>query len=126
VSVLAINGTADRLVPFEGGGVGLLKKRGLVLSVAQTVAAWVRANGCTAGPDTVLLPDVDPDDGTRVRRETWTGGSNGSEVVLYTVDGGGHTWPDGTARARQFGRTCRDIDATELIWQFFQQHPGEE
>jgi polyhydroxybutyrate depolymerase len=46
--------------------------------------------------------------------------------VLYTVDGGGHTWPDGTARARQFGRTCRDIDATELIWQFFQQHPGEE
>jgi len=122
VSVLAINGTADPLVPFEGGAVGLLKKRGRVASVAQTVAAWIQANQCAARPETTLLPDTDPRDGVRVRRETWSGGRNGSEVILYTVEGGGHTWPGGTERLRRFGRTCRDIDATALIWQFFERH----
>lgn len=124
VSVLAISGTADPLVPYDGGSVGLIRKRGRVVSVDRAIAAWVIANGCTVGPDTSLLPDNDPDDGTRVRRQTWTGGRDGSEVVLFTVEGGGHTWPGGAARPRQFGPTSRDIDAAELIWQFFQQHPG--
>jgi polyhydroxybutyrate depolymerase len=122
VSVLAINGTLDPVVPYLGGGVGLGRKRGRVLSAPAAARFWARANGCSAGPAPELLPDREPSGGMRVRLERWTGGREGAEVRLYTVEGGGHTWPSGARRPRHFGRTSRDIDATELIWRFFKEH----
>lgn len=122
VSVLAVNGTLDPLVPYAGGGVGLLHKRGRVRSVPGTIDFWVRANSCSSAVERETLPDRDPSDGMRVVRERWTGGRERSEVQLFTVEGGGHTWPSGANRPRSFGRTCRDIDATELVWHFFKEH----
>jgi polyhydroxybutyrate depolymerase len=42
-------------------------------------------------------------------------------VVLYTVTGGGHTWPGGMQYAPPFliGRTSRDFSASEAVWKFF-------
>jgi len=40
-------------------------------------------------------PDRDPMDGTRVIRKEYNNGVDGTEVILYVVDGGGHTWPGG-------------------------------
>jgi len=41
-------------------------------------------------------------------------------VVLYTIRGGGHTWPAGMPLPEWFvGRTARNIDATRLMWEFF-------
>ena len=122
VSVLMINGTADPLVPWQGGGVGLVAKRGYVLSAPQSVRFWVERDGCVAEPDTSLLPHVDVNDSTRVRKEAYGRGGQGSEVVLYTVEGGGHTWPGGAARPARFGQCCRDMNATEVIWEFFRRH----
>jgi len=122
VSVLAINGTADPLVPFEGGGVGVLRRSGRVLSAAATADFWVSVNGCAAAAVVETMPDTDPTDRTRVVRSQWSGGRAGSEVLLYTVGGGGHTWPSGPRRATSFGRTSRDIDATGVIWRFFREH----
>jgi polyhydroxybutyrate depolymerase len=45
-----------------------------------------------------------------------------AEVILYTVDGGGHTWPGGPDIVR-LGKTTQAIDATALMWEFFQRHP---
>ncbi len=122
VSVLAINGTADPVVPYEGGGVGLLRKSGRVLSAPATADFWVNANGCCAAAVIETLPNIDLTDRTRVVRSHWGGGRASSEVLLYTVVGGGHTWPSGGARSRGFGRTNRDIDATRAIWDFFRKH----
>jgi polyhydroxybutyrate depolymerase len=45
-------------------------------------------------------------------------------VVLYTVRGGGHTWPGGSPLPEWFvGRTTASIDATSLMWAFFSEHP---
>jgi polyhydroxybutyrate depolymerase len=121
VSVLAVNGTLDPLVPWQGGGVGLRAKRGRVMSVPASVEFWARANGCSTG-DTVWLEDDDPGDGIRVWRENRPGGREGSEVVLYGVEGGGHTWPGGEGRPRAFGRRARDFEATSVIWEFFSRH----
>ncbi len=120
--VLVINGTKDPLVPFEGGGVGLYHKRGEVLSVARTVGFWVAADSCGPKPETTEIPDVDPHDGITVVRERYSGGRDSSEVILYRVEGGGHTWPSGARRVARFGKTARDIDATEAIWEFFNRH----
>ena len=70
------------------------------------------------------MPDIDPEDGTRVTSNQYVNGIEGTEVILYTVDGGGHTWPGGVQYlpARIIGKTCRDLDANEVIWSFFKKH----
>jgi len=121
VSVLALNGTEDRLVPYEGGEVGLFAQRGRVISVAKTIEFWVKANDCSAEP-VVSWIDADPNDGVRIKQEVYAGGRDGSEVILYTVVGGGHTWPAGAVRPRRFGRRAQDLDATRVIWEFCRRH----
>jgi polyhydroxybutyrate depolymerase len=43
-------------------------------------------------------------------------------VVLYTIEGGGHTWPGGPPVGRRVGRVSRDIDATSAMLDFFDRH----
>jgi polyhydroxybutyrate depolymerase len=94
VSVLMINGTADRLVPFEGGPVA--RNRGATAPVPEIVQKWAEVDRCAATPATSALPDVDPADGSRVKVTTYSPCAQRTEVVLYTIDGGGHTWPGGS------------------------------
>ncbi|MHB8895589.1 MAG: extracellular catalytic domain type 1 short-chain-length polyhydroxyalkanoate depolymerase [Candidatus Geothermincolia bacterium] len=125
VAVMVTEGTEDRLMPYGGGSVGLfLKMRGQVLSAAATVEFWVRADGCSAVPETVELPDRDSSDGTRARLDRYTGGRNGTDVLLYTITGGGHTWPRGWQYLgpRLVGVTCKDYSASQAIWDFFNRH----
>jgi polyhydroxybutyrate depolymerase len=117
VSVLMVNGTDDRLVPFDGGPVA--RNRGRIVSTREAARLWREHNGCAAEPARAELPDKDPNDGCTVAREAWTGGKSGAEVVLLTIRGGGHTWP---GRGAGPG-VCRDFDAASLIWEFFQAHP---
>jgi len=125
VSVLLIAGTDDPLVPFEGGRIAFSsEKYGEVESMYDTVHFWVQHNGCSDTPEVTWLPDTDPDDGCRVRREVYTNGINGTEVIFFCIEGGGHTWPGGLqyAAVRLIGKTCYDFDATETIWFFFDEH----
>jgi polyhydroxybutyrate depolymerase len=125
-SVLIINGTEDPLVPWAGGEVHLGPLDfGQVISVEDTVKFWVNIGKCTASPVITQLPDTDPSDGTTTQIETYGGCQDGTEVVLYAVKGGGHTWPGGLQYASEavIGRTSRDFNASEVIWQFFAAHP---
>jgi polyhydroxybutyrate depolymerase len=129
VSVLIINGTDDPLVPFEGGPVQVFRQtRGQILSTEESVAFWREQNGCEGDPIVETLPDRDPDDGTRVRRETFTDCTSGRAVQLYVVEGGGHTWPGGSQYLHRWfvGRTSNDIDANAIIWAFFEDQAGGE
>jgi polyhydroxybutyrate depolymerase len=121
VSVIMFNGTEDPIMPFDGGVVS--RDRGMVLSSKEVAAKWVERNKCK-GPKHDNMPDQDPDDKCTVERDTWTGGENGTEVILYTVKGGGHTWPGGRQYAMPFliGVASQDANATELIWDFFKKH----
>ncbi len=120
VGVLIMAGTDDPLVPYGGGDVQVGRaRRGAVLSAQETARFWAAANHCDAEPLTTLLPDADPDDGTRIRHTVYNGGD--APVELYTVEGGGHTWPGGWQYlpARIVGKTSREIDACRVIWDFF-------
>ena len=127
VSILAINNVNDPLVHWEGGeitGPFGWRKRGKVLPVEESIRYWRTIDRCADVPVITTLPDADPGDGTVVTRKVYGRGSHGAEVVLYQIDGGGHTWPGG----RQYlpawiiGKTSRDFDANEAIWTFFQHH----
>lgn len=119
VSFLLIHGTADPVVPWAGGEV-LGGSR--ALSAPETAARWAALNGCPPTAERQDEPDRDPTDGTRVRRERWGPCRGGSEVVLYAIEGGGHTWPGGPPLAPAFGRTSRDLDGSRTIMEFFERH----
>ncbi len=133
VSVLMINGTDDPLVPWGGGPVKFGKRvNGYVTSVEDTVKFWVDKNKCNPGPMVSELPDRDRSDGTVVSKTAYSGGRQNTEVVLYTVHNGGHTWPSFEDKgsflrkilvSRLVGRKSRDIDACEVVWNFFRTHP---
>jgi len=126
LSICAISGTHDPLVPWEGGQVGFPRHpRGVVISVPESVMFWVHHDNCSLFPNSTLLPDIDPSDHTWVQRDIYSGGVGDTEAVLYTVYNGGHTWPDGYQYLPEafVGRTSHDINANSVIWEFFSTHP---
>jgi len=119
VSVISFQGTRDRLMPYEGGNVAAT--RGRVLSAPRSAALFATVNGCTPTPIVTAEPDT-AKDGTRVRRSVYGGCREGREVVLYTIEGGGHTWPGGPPVGRRVGRVSRDIDASRTMLDFFDRN----
>lgn len=122
VSVLEAHGTADRVVPFKGGDVRGRGGLSHAIAVAAMVDRWRAVDGCQGDPSIEELPTVG--DGTVVRRFDSRSCAAGTEVVLYRIDNGGHTWPGG----RQYlpraviGATTRAFDGSQAIVQFFLTH----
>jgi polyhydroxybutyrate depolymerase len=122
--VLEINGTADLLMPYDGGIKLIGPEMGTRRLSAQASANWwAQTDGCAVAPALDSLPPKTKD-GFETRRELYSACREGTEVALYSVVGGGHAWPGGEAFARiSFGRTSHDLNADEVIWEFFQAHP---
>ena len=124
--VLEIGGTADPIMPFDGGTIVVFgRNRGQVISFAQDGAFWAKNASCSATPTTTPLPAIAPPDGTTVTRTSYTGCHAGADVVEYSVNGGGHTWPDGVPYLPKFviGKVSHQLNASETIVQFFLAHP---
>jgi polyhydroxybutyrate depolymerase len=102
IAVQMFFGTADKLVPFEGGIQKMGSAETPVLSARQTTEKWARLNRC-AGP-----PSITRTTEPAGSREAYRGCRDGVEVVAYIREGAGHRWPP---------------DATGLIWAFFKKHP---
>jgi polyhydroxybutyrate depolymerase len=136
IPILTFHGTADPILLFNGGvGTGALTSAlggGDPAAASttttmppadldgpgypETVRDWAALNGCEDTPtdedvtDTVLLRTYDcPAE---------------APVEFYVIEGGGHSWPS-SEFSRQIerivGPTTFDIDASKLIWEFFQQ-----
>lgn len=118
---IIIQGSLDPFVPFNGGIV-LPGAGGNAVSHTLAITKWVNINNCQTTPITTNLPDVS-NDGTTVTQSKYLGGTNGSEVVGYVVNNGGHTWPQGLQYATEaiIGKTSQDINANEVIWTFFKK-----
>lgn len=115
VPMIAFHGTADRQVPYHGGTSWAFDGR--FPDVPGWVANWAGRNRCAPNPtDSVVATDV--------TRHEYGECANGAAVVLYTVEGGGHTWPGGKDLPEWLlGATTHSIDATSLMWTFFREHP---
>jgi polyhydroxybutyrate depolymerase len=124
VSVIMFHGTGDPLVPFNGGAI-LSDPLSQVLSVSDTELLWAKVNGCPFWPQIATEAGSNPADPSYIQRRVYGPCPNGSEVVSYRIEGGGHTWPGGIQYLpeRIIGTTTREINATEIIWDFFEQHP---
>lgn len=114
--VIAFHGTADPLVPFGGGAVN--ERQGWVFPAVETWAAeWAQRNGCTAPPVTSAVSE-------HVSETRYGSCAADNEVVLYTITGGGHSWPGGRDPLRLTIDPLLDaINASAVMWEFFERHP---
>ena len=114
VPMIAFHGTADRAVPYHGGTSWAAP--GSFPDIPAWVASWARRNRCAPNPlDSAVAMDV--------TRRAYTNCADDAAVVLYTIKGGGHTWPGGMPLPEWFvGPNSSAIDATSLMWTFFRQH----
>lgn len=115
VPMIAFHGTADPVVPYNGSSSWISTRP--FPNVPRWAANWARRNRCGPNPlESTVAPDV--------TRRAYKECAADAAVVLYTVHGGGHTWPGGMQLPEWFvGRTTRSIDATSLMWAFFSEHP---
>jgi polyhydroxybutyrate depolymerase len=115
VPMIAFHGTADWAAPYTGGFSWIAPQR--FQGVRAFTASWARRNRCGTTPvDSVVAADV-----TRLE---YTNCAGDAAVVLYTIKGGGHTWPGGKPMPEWLvGRTSRGVDATSQMWAFFREHP---
>lgn len=128
--MLLMNGTADPLVPYEGGRGSSYYAADGFWSTDETLAFWRKLNGCeTDNADTTDLPDRAPADQSTVTRIS-SRCPGGHDVVLYRINQGGHRMPGFSPDARfpkvaasLLGSQNGDIDAAETIWTFFGQFP---
>jgi len=127
IPVMMINGTADPFVPFTGGemtrGPG-----GTVLSHPECLAKWRVVDHITGTVEADTMSE--PEHSTHkmfVERKKWEHGRDGSELISIVCHGAGHTWPGGPQYLPQavVGAVCHDFNASEVMWEFFQQHVRE-
>lgn len=124
-TLVMVNGTEDPLVPYAGGEVRVLGKgRGRILGTEATATRWAAALGLSTTPRETSLPDRRPWDGTRVVERRFAEEGVAAEVVLYRVEGGGHTWPGGGQYLPRalIGRTSRDVAGADLVFEVFARH----
>ncbi|MBI2571011.1 MAG: hypothetical protein HYV63_28735 [Candidatus Schekmanbacteria bacterium] len=114
VPVIAFHGTADKLAPYRGGLSWVAPN--LLPDMATWMANWARRNRCAPAP-------VDSEVAPGVVRRNYASCTDRADVVLYTVEGGGHSWPGGEPAPEWLcGPTSRSIDATRQMWSFFREH----
>jgi polyhydroxybutyrate depolymerase len=123
VPMIAFHGTSDPFVPYDGGlpqgsfaPTRFDPNAKPFPSVSDWTAHWAQRNRCGVSP-TKSLAAAD------VARIEYTNCDQGSAVVLYTIQGGGHTWPGGKQLPEwMVGSTSNSVDATVEMWEFFRKH----
>jgi polyhydroxybutyrate depolymerase len=116
VPALFMAGTDDPIVPNSGGTY----KPGQfhVLSAEDSAKAWAKFDRCGEKPAQEKLPASEKG-GKETKTFTFGGCQDNAQVILYSIKGGGDTWPGGEQylSEKEVGKTS-DLDANEIIWNF--------
>jgi polyhydroxybutyrate depolymerase len=120
IPVITFHGTEDPINPYDGHGKSYWES-----SVEETAAEWAKFNGCRHNTWQKLSQNVN--------MLTYSQCQDNADVVLVKISGAGHTWPGSSyqghvpaAYLKYFGRTTQEVNANELIFQFFNEHPGQQ
>lgn len=124
ISILIINGTSDLLVPYNGA---TFSNNGWPLTYFPTdtlLNFWATKNGCQLVSDSTQFPDVITTENSTITKFNYPNCSCSTNVTLYKVYGGGHTWPGVVSPFYELiaGETNEDIHASQHIWNFLKNH----
>ena len=108
VPLIHFHGLLDTIAPYFGGKSSVPSSMVAVFEpVPDTVASWATHDGCC---DPVEILRIN-----KAVKTVYTPCPLTSEVVLWTLEDGGHTWPGESTGTH----VNRDISASQEIWDFF-------
>jgi polyhydroxybutyrate depolymerase len=126
VPIMAFHGTDDLIVNYNGAKFDLpfwytqnrtQRNSFSYLPTREWIERWSQRNLCDPVPENLPLNG-------NVNGIRFTDCANQAEVIFYSIESGGHTWPGGKPLVGLLvGETSTNIDASAEIWSFFQQHP---
>ena len=114
--VLMFNSRIDEIVPMDGGrGVNRI---GMVVGdlayrpTSYALDFWAKANDCKSPPSVTA--------GAQLTITSFSECKGRARVTLYTLDGGGHSWPGGRRPGRAGAdKPVKSPNATDVMWDFF-------
>jgi len=116
---IAFHGREDPVVPYQGGPSRNHHGRILFTSIESWARKWAEYNCCGLEPEIDQITH-------QITRFVYRRCEDDVEVVLYSIEGGGHTWPGGGwLPVWLTGRTNREINATTLMWEFFERYTSD-
>lgn len=117
VPVILFHGTDDKIVPYDGGSSDRFDYP--FPAISDFAAQWAQHNHCDLNAET--LPPTSEMSAIR-----YTNCADNADVVFYTVHGGGHSWPGGGGLPKRIvGHTTQDMNASRVMWEFYQQYSLE-
>ncbi len=118
VPVIIFHGLDDQIVPYLGG-VSSRDEQFIFPTIEDWAANWAEFNACAKPPDKTQIT-------AEINRTSFTGCEENADVILYSIEGAGHTWPGGEKLPVWIaGYTNQDIDASALMWEFFSKYKLE-
>ena len=127
IPILAIHGTADPLIAYDQGKPGpgpasaalpfdVVTKPNFdavnFLPIPQAAREWAHRDHCPTPPSVVTISGT-------VTLTTYKACRDGVTIALYTIRGGGHTWPTGSAAG---GPATTSLNTSEVLAKFFAQY----
>lgn len=107
--IMEIHGTSDLVVPYEGNN--------WMAPIESVLDFWISESQCDQNPVFTNIENSNTTDGSTVEHYIYKNGLEGHEIEHYKIIDGGHTWPGAI-----FGSSNKDINASELIWEFFSKY----
>lgn len=115
VPMIIFHGTEDPVVPYHGGPSVSFQIP--FPDVPEWVNHLAEKNGCQQPPTEFAVNG-------EVSGIRYDNCKQNADVEFYTIHGGGHSWPGGKVIPKFLvGHTSKAIDATKVMWEFFERHP---
>jgi polyhydroxybutyrate depolymerase len=130
VNMLIMHGTLDNNIQWNGNvqTFGEGQQFYMTMPIPETLAFWAQKMGCfgDATREDVDIPESDAETGLVILTAGDCQGN--AELALYAIINGGHNWPgiDGGIPSQVAGLINVDVDATQIIWDFFASHSVED
>ena len=113
IPILHIHAKDDDRVLFNGGSGSASDSHADFVSVPKTIEKWVKLNGCQMPAKRVLEVEG-------AYCEEYSDCSENVKVKLCVTETGGHSWPGGK-KVRGKTQGSQAVNATDLIWAFYQE-----
>jgi polyhydroxybutyrate depolymerase len=129
VPVMDFHSVDDPRAPYAGGlGPPFpgTDQRQLHPSIERVIGEWAAFDGCPSTRRTArTIVGGGVNTGETATRIAYGPCRAGADVVLWKLTGSGHVWPGGKQDVPQslLGRPTSILDASALMWRFFELHP---
>ena len=113
VSIIAFNSINDENILYNGPSEADTSAEMKTLPVEKVINMWVNNFNCV---------HLRTSDSSSFQKISYIN-KNGTEIILYKMLSGGHSWPGGEKLRKFADNPVKNVSATDIIWDFFKSNP---